>query len=429
MKIRGILLYIILCLAILIFSASYIFRFDYNSKTDEQSTQINRLSACITKNWDELDHGDDNAYDELKKEKVSFDYTILDTRGTVILMTKKGLSENVYQAAAVYDIIWDLEVDGEVVGKLLVHNPQEDINKTRNKNMAFVYIGVSLVSLVFLVGYSLYFYLRYIRPFKRMKSFAIQIAMGNLDVPLDMDKGHIFGEFTESFDIMRNELKLARVREEDAVRSRKELIAELSHDIKTPVASIKAMADVLELSVSDEIDKKTVASINAKADQIDSLVSNLFHATLEELEHLEVKEEEFSSKELVQIIHDADYLNYIESVQIDEALLLGDVLRFGQVIGNIITNSYKYASTAIEIKSYFENRFLVLQICDQGMGVPEEELDLIMQKFTRGSNVSNQSGAGLGLYISKHLMEKMGGSLYVKNGGSGFTVVISIRLA
>ena len=69
-----------------------------------------------------------------------------------------------------------------------------------------------------------------------------------------MDRDNIFGAFTESFDIMREELKASRKREEAAVKSRKELIAELSHDIRNPVSSIKAMVDYLEL-VSDNAEQ------------------------------------------------------------------------------------------------------------------------------------------------------------------------------
>ena len=222
----------------------------------------------------------------------------------------------------------------------------------------------------------------------------------------------MFGPFTESFDIMREELKASREREEKAVKSRKELVAQLSHDIKTPVSSIKAMTDVMSLTASEE-DKVTISAINAKADQIDSLISNLFHATLEELEQLEVKPEDINSTDIVQMIKDADYQNKI------------DRLRLNQVLNNIIFNSYKYADTMINVTSRFENagsKYLFIEIADKGPGVPEEELEMITQKFKRGSNAGNKDGSGLGLYISDYLMNKMEGSLTVRNTGDGFAV-------
>ena len=246
-----------------------------------------------------------------------------------------------------------------------------------------------------------------------------------------MDKGNVFGSFTESFDIMREELKASREREEKAVKSRKELVAQLSHDIKTPVASIKAMTDVMSLTATDE-NRDTIAAINAKADQIDELISNLFHATLEELEQLEVKPEDVNSTDIIQMIRDADYLNKINKLDIRDAVVYCDRLRLNQVISNIIFNSYKYANAEINVTSRFENsdsKYLMIEIADKGPGVPEEELEIITQKFKRGSNSGSKDGSGLGLYISDYLMKKMEGNLTVKNTSDGFAVEIGIKIS
>ena len=86
----------------------------------------------------------------------------------------------------------------------------------------------------------------------------------------------MFGAFSESFDIMREELKQAREKELAANISKKELVAQLSHDIKTPVSSIKAMSEVLAAKEDRDAVRDKIVAIGAKADQIDSLVSNLF---------------------------------------------------------------------------------------------------------------------------------------------------------
>ena len=93
-------------------------------------------------------------------------------------------------------------------------------------------------------GYFFYIHHVVIRPFWKLKKFAERVADGNLDIPLEMDRKNLFGAFTESFDIMRSELKKARIAEARANAGKKELVAKLSHDIKTPVASIKAASEV-----------------------------------------------------------------------------------------------------------------------------------------------------------------------------------------
>lgn len=97
---------------------------------------------------------------------------------------------------------------------------------------------------------------------------------GNLDLPLEMDRQNLFGAFTESFDLMRSELKKARLAEAKANAEKKELVAKLSHDIKTPVASIKAAAEVgLALSETERM-KENYTQIIRKADQINGLITN-----------------------------------------------------------------------------------------------------------------------------------------------------------
>jgi signal transduction histidine kinase len=291
------------------------------------------------------------------------------------------------------------------------------------------------VMLFFMIVYYIYIDVRVVKPFSKMKFFSVRVASGDLDTPLEMDRGHVFGEFTEAFDIMREELKASREREEAAVRSRKELIAELSHDIKTPVASIKAMAEVLSITDIDDEQRKAISLINGKADQIDNLISNLFHATLEELEQLEVNVEEVSSAEIIRMIREADYQNKLTEIDIKDAVILGDMLRLNQVISNIISNSYKYAGTEIYVESSIDltdeesDEFLLIRISDKGGGVSDNEIESITEKFKRGSNSEGKDGSGLGLYISRYLMEKMGGGLVCSNNAEGLTVTIMIPVA
>ncbi|MBO4420679.1 MAG: hypothetical protein J5783_02515, partial [Lachnospiraceae bacterium] len=94
-----------------------------------------------------------------------------------------------------------------------------------------------------------------IKPVKEMENFASEIAKGNLDVPLPIHRNNMFGSFTESFDIMREELKVSKEREFEAEKAKREMVAELSHDLKTPVATIRATCEVLDLKYKKEIEK------------------------------------------------------------------------------------------------------------------------------------------------------------------------------
>lgn len=427
MKLRFLLIYIAFVLAVGIAGCYVIAGGKLSNEIPVHTIEINRLLVSLEEDWDSVSSYKDKPIES----DSSFDYSVIDANGNVILYTRDDIAKSISSATSDYDIIRNIEVDGKVSGYLIVHNPKAELEKQTNMKIALFVMSLVLLTVIVSVLYYIYLKRRVLDPFKKLKGFAVRVAGGNLDTPLEMDKGNIFGPFTESFDIMREELKASREREEKAVKSRKELVAQLSHDIKTPVSSIKAMTDVMSLTASEE-DKVTINAINAKADQIDSLISNLFHATLEELEQLEVKPEDINSTDIVQMIKDADYQNKIEKLDIKDAVVFADRLRLNQVLNNIIFNSYKYADTMINVTSRFENagsKYLFIEIADKGPGVPEEELEMITQKFKRGSNAGNKDGSGLGLYISDYLMNKMEGSLTVRNTGDGFAVEIGIKIS
>ncbi len=427
MKLRYLLIYVFVLLAVGIAGCCVILNGSFSKDIPVHTTAINRFLVRLENEWD----GISTDKDLLTESSEVFDYCIIDNDGNVLVYTREDIAKNISSATSGYDIIRDIESDGKVVGKLIVHNPKAEIEKQTNSKIAVFVMALVLVTAVVFISY--YFYLKrsIVDPFKKLNSFAVRIAGGNLDTPLEMDKGNAFGAFTESFDIMREELKASREREEKAVKSRKELVAQLSHDIKTPVASIKAMTDVMSLTAKDDEERKTITAISNKADQIDELISNLFHATLEELEQLEVKPEDINSTDIPQMIRDADYLNKVNELEISEVVVSADRLRLNQVISNIIFNSYKYAGTEISVNGKIspDGRYLLIEIADKGPGVPEEELELITQKFKRGSNAGSKDGSGLGLYISDYLMKKMEGSLTPKNTGDGFAVVIGIKVS
>lgn len=424
MKFRFLLIYILVLVAVGSAGCYVILNGNLSKDIPTHTIEINRCLVRLGDEWNDIS----SKSDELIPSDEEFEYTVIDNGGNVLVYTRVDISKSVSSATSNYDIIRDIESDGQVVGKLLVHNPKLEIEKQTNTKIALFVGGLIAVTVLVFVFYYLYVKKSVIDPFRKLKNFAVSVAGGNLDTPLEMDKGNAFGAFTESFDIMREELKASREREEKAVKSRKELVAQLSHDIKTPVASIKAMTDVMSLTATDE-DKETIASINAKADQIDELISNLFHATLEELEQLEVNPTDINSTEIVQLIREADYLNKVKTLDIKDAVVIADKLRLNQVISNILFNSYKYAGTDIKVTGRIDNKTLIIRIEDEGPGVPEDEIEIITQKFKRGSNSGSKDGSGLGLYISDYLMNKMEGSLTVKNTDGGFAVDIGLKIS
>ncbi|MDE7095093.1 MAG: HAMP domain-containing histidine kinase, partial [Anaeroplasmataceae bacterium] len=322
-----------------------------------------------------------------------------------------------------------ITIDNTIVGKVIIYNDEVQTLQTYKKT-AILLLSIAIAAqCAICIGYAVYLHLTMIRPFHKLKGFAERIAGGNLDIPLEMDKQNLFGAFTESFDIMRSELKKARIAEAQANASKKELVAKLSHDIKTPIASIKAISEVGLAVTGNGKDKANYMQVIGKADQINTLVTNLFSATLEELQQLTVTPTNIESKQVKILLENADYLHRATIPDIPECLVYADSLRLQQVFDNIFANSYKYAKTEITINTEKTDTQMSIIIEDFGGGVLQEELPTLKEKFKRGSNSANTEGTGLGLYISDYFMKEMHGKLNIENGTHGLKVIVCLCLS
>lgn len=369
-------------------------------------------------------------YKDVENELKTVDIPVIeDTYNChIILRTQNDYSNDLYRAIRNSDIILDYMEGDKLFGKIIFPSNSNTFFKMQRR-LQVVIAGAFLVITIILYSVAFYINRRILHPFKKLERFAENISIGNLDIPLVMDRANYFGAFTESFDLMRDELKRARQGEYEANISKKELVAELSHDIKTPVATIKALCELLEVKVKEEDTVSKLQTINQKADVIDKLISNMFHATLEELEVLKIEPQEEFSTILIPMIEDLNYYGKINMKnKLPECLIYCDKLRLNQVIDNIIQNSYKYADTNIDV-TFYENRHSIeIEIRDYGCSISESDLPLVFEKFYRGANASSHSGSGLGLYLAKQFMEGMNGAVECRVE-DGFIVKLVIKKA
>lgn len=350
-------------------------------------------------------------------------------------------------------LVLDLCVDGKYIGKVAWSDNYEYYDSLRTD---FYNAALTLWKAVFVGGIMLILgiYSTVIKPMDDLKRFSEKIAKGNLTEALPMHRSAIFTEFAEGFDIMREELKTYREREMEAEKARKELVTDLGHDIRTPIAVIKATCELMELKlkrkteqkmgddfaeddelINDMLDK--IETISVKADTVSSIITNVMHATLEELEKIEVEPKEERSTLIEEMISALKgYGRIILDGHIPPCLVYMDRLKMEQVLDNIVGNSHKYAGTDIHV-SFGETEgilkedgsslsFIEVLISDSGPGAFEEELPLLAEKYYRGSNATDEEGYGLGLYLVRLYMKKQGGDAEYYND-NGFTVKLLLR--
>ncbi len=273
-----------------------------------------------------------------------------------------------------------------------------------------------------------------LRPFEKLSHFADEIAAGNFDLPLDYERSNYFGKFTWGFDRMRCEISNAREREKAAIENNKTVIASLSHDIKTPVASVRAYAEALDMGMAQtpEQQDEYLGMMMQKCDEITKLTDDMLLHALSDLGSLRMQPEQIDLAALT-----ADTITSLSAGLSDvhftkplfAAAVNADPMRIAQLIENLIHNARKYAKSDIDIRITRKGDFFLLHVRDHGGGIPDADMPFIFERFYRGSNTEKEPGAGLGLYIVKFIAEQSGGSVTAENTGDGLEMIVSLPAA
>lgn len=314
----------------------------------------------------------------------------------------------------------------------LIEDLQNDKAQEREMMSDYVFIFY-LLSVGFIIVLFVIVYVVILRPFEKLEDFAADIAAGNLDRDLKYNRINLFGEFTWAFDHMRREIKKARACEQEAVENNKTVIATLSHDIKTPIASIRAYAEGLSENMDSTPERRNryLNVIMKKCDEVTKITNDMFIHSLHNLDKLVIKKEEVVIHKVIADTVEAMDGNKgdIRLGDIKEAVIPdGDSGRIAQAIENIINNARKYAKGNIYIHTEKTENEYILSIKDSGKGIPPEDMPFIFEKFYRGRNHGEEPGSGLGLFIVQYIMQQMNGRVELLNHADGLEVKLYFKI-
>ncbi len=219
----------------------------------------------------------------------------------------------------------------------------------------------------------------------------------------------------------------------------KELVADVSHELKTPITSIMGYADtLLEGGYDDETQAKFLNVIASESRRMARLVTDLLTLSRYDSNKKKTQKESFDLGELVKRCQEKLAIEIKKKghkvncfVTADVPLVYADKDDIERVVLNILTNSIKYTPDNGEIKIYvgFVYNDAYIKIFDNGIGIPEDDLSRIFERFYRvdKARTREMGGTGLGLSIAKEILDKNGGSIDIKSKvGEGTEVVIRI---
>jgi PAS domain S-box-containing protein len=232
----------------------------------------------------------------------------------------------------------------------------------------------------------------------------------------------------------------ARRKVEDFSRLKDEFLSIASHELRTPVTSIKGYTQLAKTLIREGDLNTSEEYLEIALDQIDRmsrLILELLDVSRIETGRLEIRREPINWPGFVRdVVHHhhtsvSDRRFHLNVPEKSHRIVNGDRDRLEQVLGNLLENAVKYSPEGSDIYVVVEDRgdSVVTAICDRGIGIPADEIQQVFERFHRGRQVSstNYGGLGLGLYITKQIVERHGGSIWVESKeGSGTTFFFSL---
>lgn len=277
---------------------------------------------------------------------------------------------------------------------------------------------------------------RYIaEPINELVSGVERIQGGDLDSPICYANGDEFKGVCDAVDMMAAKLKAALEAEQSRTQSRKELIAGMSHDLKSPLTSIRAYSEAIRDGVAStpELRQRYIETVCRKEQEIEDMVNRLFEFSKLDLNELPLDMRTVSLGEVLNSVA-ADYTNTadIDTELVSRYSVLADEGQLRRIAKNIIDNAVKYSGrdrVRIEISAEDCGNSVKIMFADNGCGVDESQLDKLFEVFYRADPARERvkDGSGIGLAVVRKAAEEMGGGAEAsrsKLGGLCITVTL-----
>ncbi len=288
----------------------------------------------------------------------------------------------------------------------------------------------------------------FIRRIRRLENLAQRVAEGELDARVENPGMDEIGRLGSQLNRMAEKLTEARDGMEKNELQRKRLLIDVSHELSTPLTSVRGFAETLlnpEISISEDEQTSFLRNILEESKRIDLLVQDLFDLTRLEAGACQLQIETIDIVALSQRMigrqqyreGDSKRRYLIESDE-EEILVLADGLRMEQVLDNLLTNAFRYAGPNGQVQMvisslpHLTKPMANLTISDNGPGFDEKDLPYVFERFYRGDPSRSSQGTGLGLAIVREIIRRHAGKVLAQNcpsGGASISITIPLAKA
>lgn len=316
--------------------------------------------------------------------------------------------------------------DGEEGSLFIVTNVGESVPEVKHMMNEMMVVGILILCFTAMLLIT-WVYRSVLHPLHKLQEATKQIRDGNLDFTLDVDNEDEIGMLCQDFEEMRLRLKESQEEKLQHDKESKELISNISHDLKTPITAIKGYVEGIQDGVASSPEKldKYIRTIYNKANDMDRLIDELtFYSKIDTnkipYNYTRINVSEYFGDCVEEVGLDMEtcgidlgYFNYVD----EDVVVIADAEQMKRVINNIIGNSLKYLDKKkgiINIRIKDDGDFIQVVIEDNGKGIAAKDLPCIFDRFYRtdSSRNSSKGGSGIGLSIVKKIIEDHGGRIW-----------------
>ncbi|WP_459499080.1 sensor histidine kinase [Bacillus sp. C1] len=368
----------------------------------------------------------------LKGALPKFEATNINSRGTA------ELNDTFYRY-----VKFDFYFPHNEEGSIFVLNKQSSYVELTEKLFPILFISLLLLA-IFIIGLLSYLVSRsVIKPILILKDATGRIKEGDLNFQVPVTSHDEIGQLNKAFEEMRQKLKESIEVQEQYEENRKELISNISHDLKTPITSIIGYVEGIKDGVANTPEKmdRYLTTIYTKAAHMDTLIDELFLFSKLDLNRVPFQ---FETIELYSFMEDLideirmDLSEYginvhFQSPKYAQVYVTADREKVKRVISNLIHNSVKYMDKPekeITVTLLEEANAVIVRVTDNGVGIDSDTLPYIFERFYRAEQSRNSStgGSGLGLAIAKQIVEGHGGKIWAESKlGESTSIFFSLK--
>lgn len=354
--------------------------------------------------------------------------TMTDERGAplAIVLVEKGVDVQTQWATAVGRVISIVALNTSVIVTIVL----------------IVVLMVLVLALV--IGYLLARHMT--RRLERLTAATAGLSAGNLDRRVEVDSADEIGRLSTNFNTMATRLAereralaAEAARSEALLRANRRLVADVSHELRTPLATLRGYIEALEQRYANCIPAHDMEVIQGEVRRLTALIDDLFTLARAEAQQLPLTIEVVNAGDLARRLTDMIAPLSRRERQIELVAILPDHLppimadraRLEQVLLNLVQNALRHTPPGgiVAIEAAAGDDMVALTVADTGVGIPDDELPLVFDRFYRGdsSRARETGGAGLGLALVRELVQAMGGTVVAESApgrGSRFTVTL-----